>query len=343
MSKLAQKLANDEVYFIAEMSANHGNDLDIALSIVDAAAASGADCLKVQTYKADSMTLDCKSDHFRIDGGLWDGRYLYELYQEASFPWEWHKPVKDRCEELGIDFLSTPFDEKAVDFLCSLGVNAFKIASFELTDIPLLQYAATKGKPMIISTGMGTKDEIREAVNVVRDSGCEEIVLLKCCSEYPAIPDDMNLSTIEDMFEEFRCKVGFSDHSMGYLMDVVAVSVGARIIEKHFCLSREINTPDSSFSMTPSEFEEMVAVVKVAMASIGTPSYGPNAGEEDSLVFRRSIFASRDIAKGERFTPDNIRVVRPSYGAHPRYYKRMLNNFSDRDYRFGDPIVFSGV
>lgn len=326
------------MYFIAEMSANHGNNLDIALQIVDAAAASGANCLKVQTYTADTMTLDCNKESFRIEGGLWGGRYLYELYEEASFPWEWHAPIKERCDELGIDFLSTPFDETAVDFLCDLGVSAFKIASFELTDIPLLRYAASKGKRMIISTGMGSLEEIGEATEAVRGMGNDDIVLLRCCSEYPANYQDMNLASIPDMAQRFNVQIGFSDHSEGYLADVAAAVLGACVIEKHFCLSREIETPDSKFSMTPEEFKEMVQRVNDAISSIGAPCYGAFGEERASLAFRRSIFACRDIAKGDVFSKDNIRVVRPSCGAHPRYYSDLIGKRSDREYAFGDPI-----
>lgn len=339
MGKLAQKLANNEVYFIAEMSANHGNDLERALSIVDAAADAGADCLKVQTYSADSLTIDCDNELFRIEGGLWDGRKLYDLYSEGSLPKEWHLPIKDRCEALGMDFLSTPFDFDAVDFLCELGVNAFKIASFELVDIPLIKYAASKGKPMIMSTGMATVDEIQEAVDAARDTGSDDITLLKCCSEYPANYADMNLSCIPDMAKRFGCKIGFSDHSEGYLADVVAASVGATVIEKHIYIPGT-ETIDSGFSMTPDEYRAMVDNVNLATVALGSPVYGPSDEEIPSLRFRRSIFACEDIHEGEPFTNENIRVIRPSSGAHPRYYDELLGTNADRDYSFGDPIIY---
>ena len=343
MGKMRNKLEEGKPYFIAEMSANHGNDLDMALRIVDAAAESGADCLKVQTYTADSLTLDCDNDYFTITGGLWDGRRLYELYSEASLPYEWHAPIRERCLERGMDFLSTPFDALAVDFLLELGVEAFKIASFELVDIPLLEYAASKGKTMIVSTGMASLEDIQDAIEAIRGMGNNDIVLLRCCSEYPANPADMNLSSIPDMSQRFGCHVGFSDHSMGYLADVVAATLGARVIEKHFCLNRRIKTADSEFSMTPDEFKAMVDSVNTAVNAVGSPCYDPSPKEAASLVFRRSIFACADIAKGESFTRDNIRVVRPGYGAKPKYFKDLLGRFSDREYHFGEPIVWEGL
>ena len=340
MSRLKDALASNRPYYIAEMSANHGNDLAIALRIVDAAAEAGADCLKVQTYTADTLTLDCDNEYFTIKGGLWDGRRLYDLYSDASFPWEWHEPVKARCEEWGLDFLSTPFDAGAVDFLCELGVDAFKIASFELVDIPLLEYAASKGKTMIVSTGMASVEDIEEAVAAIRGAGNQDICLLRCCSEYPADPADMNLASIPDMANRFGCHVGFSDHSMGHLADVAAAVLGARIIEKHLCLGRDIETADSEFSMTPSEYRAMVDAVNAAVDAVGGPCYTPSEKEATSLVFRRSIFAAADIAKGEPFSERNIRVVRPSYGAKPKYYHQMIGRPSDRTYAFGDPIVW---
>lgn len=342
MGKMHDKLAVGKPYFIAEMSANHGNDLDVALRIVDAAAESGADCLKVQTYTANSLTLDCDKEWFRIKGGLWNGRRLYELYSEASLPYEWHASILERCLERGIDFLSTPFDTDAVDFLLDLGVEAFKIASFELVDIPLLEYAASKGKTMIVSTGMASLEDIQDAMDAMQGVGNEDIVLLRCCSEYPANPADMNLSSIPDLAVRFGCHVGFSDHSLGYVADVVAASLGARVIEKHFCLGHDIKTADSDFSMTPKEYRVMVEAVNAAVDAVGAPCYEPSEKEAASLVFRRSIFACSDIAEGESFTPQNIRVVRPGYGAKPKHYESMLGKPSDRAYSFGDPIVWEG-
>lgn len=340
MSRLQEKINADQVYFIAEMSANHANDLDIALKIVEEAAKAGADCLKVQTYTADSLTLDCDADCFMIKGGLWDGQRLYDLYSDASMPWEWHEPIKKKCDEVGLDFLSTPFDEAAVDLLVEMGCDALKIASFELTDLPLLKYAAAKGKTMIMSTGMASIEDIQDAVDAVKSTGNNDIVLLRCCSEYPADPKDMNLASIPDMQKRFGVQVGFSDHSMGYQADVVAAVLGARVIEKHFCLSHEIKTADSEFSMDPDEYGDMVKAVNAAMAAVGMPCYTPSEKEAKSLVFRRSIFASADIKKGENFTKENIRIVRPSNGAKPKYYEELLSRSSDRDYCFGDPIIY---
>ncbi|WP_165043821.1 pseudaminic acid synthase [Adlercreutzia sp. ZJ138] len=340
MSVIHDRLAAGRPYFIAEMSANHGNDLDLALRIVDAAAEAGADCLKVQTYTANSMTLDCDKEWFRIKGGLWDGRRLYELYSEASLPYEWHAPICERCVERGMDFLSTPFDADAVDFLLYLGVDAFKIASFELVDTPLLKYAASKGKTMIVSTGMASLEDIQDAVDAMRSVGNDDIVLLRCCSEYPADLADMNLASIPDMARRFGCHVGFSDHSMGHTADIVAAALGARVIEKHFCLDKDIKTADSAFSMTPAEFRAMVDAVNAAVAAVGTPCYEPSTKEVSNLAFRRSVFACADIAEGESFSLENIRVVRPGYGAKPKYYEEMLGTPADRAYSFGDPIPY---
>lgn len=340
MGRLKDRLAANKPYFIAEMSANHGNDLGLALKIVEAAAEAGADCLKVQTYTADTLTLDCDNEWFRIKGGLWDGKRLYDLYSEASMPWDWHKPLKERCEELGMDFLSTPFDESAVDLLDELGCEAFKIASFELVDTPLIRYAASKGKTMIISTGMASLEDIQDAVDAVRETGNEDIVLLRCCSEYPANPADMNLASIPDMARRFGVPVGFSDHSMGHLADVAAAALGARVIEKHFCLDRGIKTADSEFSMTPAEFRAMVDSVSAAVDAVGEPCYTPSIAESESLVFRRSVFACADIAKGEPLTPANVRIVRPGYGAKPKHYDELIGMRADRAYAFGEPIIY---
>lgn len=337
-----EKIDSGGVYYIAEMSANHGNDLDVALAIVDAASDAGADCLKVQTYTADTLTLDCDKEWFRIKGGLWDNRRLYELYEDASFPWEWHEPVRQRCEECGLDFLSTPFDTTAVDFLAAMGCDTMKIASFELVDIPLIEYAAAHARTLILSTGMAKLEDIYDAVSAARGAGCEDVVLLRCCSEYPAKPTDMNLASIPDMAARFGCHVGFSDHSMGHIADVVAACLGARVIEKHLCLGREIETADSGFSMTPDEYRTMVDTVNAAMVAVGEPCYEPSPAEAANLMFRRSIFATEHIEPGSPFTKQNIRVVRPGYGAKPKYYKQMLGEPSDRSYDFGDPIVWEG-
>ena len=339
---LYQKLTSD-LYFIAEMSANHAGSLNNALEIVRAAKGAGADCLKIQTYTADTMTIDCDDDFFLIKGGLWDGYKLYDLYKEASTPWEWHKAIKDECERVGLDFLSTPFDCTAVDFLEDLGVESYKIASFELVDIPLIEYAASKGKPMILSCGMGSIDEIQDAVDACKRQGNTQIVLLKCTSEYPANPADMNLATIPDMQKRFDIPIGLSDHSMGSLAAVVAVSLGACVIEKHFCLDRSIKNPDSEFSMEPVEFVQMVEDCKTAAIIRGKVSYELTEREKASTIFRRSIFAIEKINKGEAFTSENIRCIRPGFGIAPKHYEMLLSKPSKQEYKTGQPITEEDV
>ncbi len=326
------------VYTIAEMSANHAGRLENALAIVHAARDAGADCLKTQTYTADTLTIDCDSESFRIRGGLWDGRTLYELYREAYTPWEWQPVIKRECDAAGLDFLSTPFDATAVDFLEEMDVSAYKIASFELVDIPLIEYAAGKGKPMILSCGMGSANEIQDAVDACKRAGNEQIVLLKCCSEYPAKYEDMHLATIADMRGRFGLPVGLSDHSMGHPAAVVGVSLGACVIEKHFCLSRAIENPDSAFSMEPDEFAQMVHSVRQAAAIRGTVTYERTPSEQKSLVFRKSIFAVKDIRRGEPFTRENIRVIRPGSGLAPKRWNALLQTKAARDIRRGEPI-----
>lgn len=340
MNKLHAFITEGKPYFIAEMSANHANDLNIALATVEAAARAGADCVKVQTYTADTLTLDCDSPLFRIEDGLWAGSTLHELYSQGSLPWEWHAPIKARCEDLGLEFMSTPFDVSAVDFLLELGCDTLKIASFELVDMPLIEYAAEKGKTIILSTGMASLEEIEEAVNAIRAAGNNNVILLRCCSEYPADTADMNLASIPDMAKRFECPVGFSDHSQGYLADVVAATLGAQVIEKHFCLSKDIESPDASFSMLPEEYAEMVHAVKEAVAAVGIPCYEASSAEASNKIFRRSIFACADIPAGTLFTSDNIRVVRPGYGAKPKYYRELIGQRANRTYRFGDPIAY---
>lgn len=326
------------VYTIAEMSANHAGALENALAIVHAARDAGASCLKIQTYTADTLTIDCDNEYFRVQGGLWDGRKLYELYQQAYTPWDWQPAIKRECENLGLDFLSTPFDTTAVDFLEQMGVTAYKIASFELVDIPLIEYAASKGKPMILSCGMGSIEEIQDAVDACRRVGNEQIILLKCCSEYPANYDDMHLATIADMRERFHLPVGLSDHSMGHLAAVVGVSLGACVIEKHLCLSRAIENPDSAFSMEPDEFREMVLQIRQAFAIRGEATYALTPSEQISTAFRRSIFAVRDIQINEPFTMHNVRVIRPNDGIAPKRMPALLLSRSTRSIIRGEPI-----
>ena len=339
MFHLESKIKNGGVYVIAEMSANHSGKLENALKIVREASRIGADCLKIQTYTADSITIKSDNDYFKIKGGLWDGYTLYDLYQEAGTPYEWHKTIKDECDKLGIDFLSTPFDKNAVDFLESLGVEAYKIASFELVDIPLIEYTASKGKPMIISCGMASKEEIKDAVDACKRVGNDKITLLKCCSDYPANWEDMHLANIEEMKNTFNVNVGLSDHSMGSLASVVAIGKGATVIEKHICLSRKIKNPDSAFSMEIEEFEQLIKDCASAKKIIGNVHFGPSANEEKNLKFRRSLFAVKDIKKGERFTEENVRSIRPSDGIKPKYYSTLLGKTAKRDIPYGTPIL----
>lgn len=335
--KLIGKIKNGEAYIIAEMSANHGGSLDNALEIVRQASEAGADCLKIQTYTADSLTIDCYNEYFKIKGGLWDGYKLYDLYKEAYTPYEWQGLIKEECEKCGIDFLSTPFDRDAVDFLESLGVGAYKIASFELVDIPLIEYTASKGKPMIISTGMGSIEEIQDAVDACRRAGNEQIVLLKCCSEYPAPWADMHLGNIPDMMERFGVPIGLSDHSEGSLGAVVGVALGACVVEKHVKLDG-VESADSRFSMTMDEFAQMVKDVRNVRLIASGPCYDLTEGEKSSTVFRRSLFAVKDIKAGEEFTTENVRSIRPGYGLLPKYYSSLIGKKSKRDIGYGEPL-----
>lgn len=327
------------IYTIAEMSANHAGSIDTALSIVRSAKESGADCLKIQTYTADTLTIDCDNDYFKIKGGLWDGFKLYDLYKEAYMPWEWQEIIKSECDNLGLDFLSTPFDKTSVDFLEKLNIAFYKIASFELVDIPLIEYTASKGKPMIISCGMASEEEIQQALDACYNVGNKQVVLLKCCSEYPANYSDMNIATISDMQSKFKVPVGLSDHSMGSMAAVVAVSLGACVIEKHFCVSRKIKNPDSEFSMEPQEFKQMITDINIANQIRGKVSYDLTEKEKASTVFRRSLFAIKDIKKGEAFTEENVKSIRPSFGLKPVFYKNLLQTNAKRSYQYGDPIL----
>lgn len=338
MFHLHKKIANRQTYIIAEMSANHAGKLENALEIVRQAAKAGADCVKIQTYTADTMTIDCDNEYFQIHGGLWDGYKLYDLYRDAGTPWEWQGRIKQECEACGVDFLSTPFDATAVDFLEGIGCEAYKIASFELVDIPLIEYAASKGKPMVLSCGMGSVEEIQDALDACRKVGNDQVVLLKCCSEYPANWEDMHLNNIPDMIQRFRVPVGLSDHSMGSLAAVVGVSLGACVVEKHVCLSRAIKNPDSEFSMEMREFSQMVRDIRAAEQICGEVRYGPLAGE-GNVVFRRSLFAVRDIRKGEPFTPENVRSIRPGQGLAPKFYPMMLGRNAVRSIQKGEPIT----
>lgn len=338
MFHVFDKINNGGVYIIAEMSANHGRSFETALNIVREAAKAGADCVKIQTYTADSITIDCDNEYFRIHGGLWDGYKLHDLYNDAGTPYEWHKAIKDECEKCGVDFLSTPFDPAAVDFLEELGVEAYKIASFELNDIPLIEYAASKGKPIIMSCGMATPEDIQDAVDACRRVGNDQIVLLKCCSEYPSNWEDMHLGNIPDMRRRFDVHVGLSDHSFGSIGAVVAVSLGAQVIEKHVKIDG-IESADSAFSMTMDEFAQMVKDTNNASLIAKGPDYSLSPKEQLSTVFRRSLFAVKDIEVGDKITTDNVRSVRPSNGIRPKFLKEMLGKKAKTAVKYGQPIT----
>lgn len=327
-------------FIIAEMSGNHNQSLERALQIVEAAAAAGAHALKIQTYTADTMTIDKSDGEFLISdkASLWSGKNLYQLYQEAYTPWEWHEPIFKRCRELGIIGFSTPFDETAVDFLESLNVPMYKIASFENIDLPLIQRVAVTGKPMILSTGMATIAELDEAVHTARSAGCSDITLLKCTSSYPASPEFSNVLTIPHMRQLFNCKVGLSDHTLGIGVAVASVALGAEVIEKHFTLSREEGGVDAAFSLEPDELKALVVESERAYQSLGEVFYGRTEKEKASLQFRRSLYIVKDIEEGERFTPDNLKAIRPGLGLPPKYMDVFLGKVAKRRIARGTPL-----
>lgn len=338
MSQLFNKINNGEVYIIAEMSANHGGNLESALQIVREAAKAGADCVKIQTYTADTITIDCDNEYFLIHGGLWDGYKLHDLYNEAGTPYEWHDAIKKECEKCGVDFLSTPFDTTAVDFLEKLGVDSYKIASFELNDIPLIEYTASKQKPMIMSCGMATPEDIQDAVDACHRVGNNQIVLLKCCSEYPANWEDMHLGNIPDMRNRYGVHVGLSDHSFGSIGAIVAVSLGAQVIEKHVKIEG-VESADSAFSMTMSEFAQMAKDARNAKLIAKGPDYSLSPKESASTVFRRSLFAVKDIEVGDVINTENVRSIRPSNGIAPKNLCKMLGKKATKPIKRGCPIT----
>lgn len=327
-------------YLIAEMSGNHNQSLDRALEIVDAAASSGADAIKLQTYTADTMTLDTHAPGFVIDdpNSLWAGRQLYDLYNEAHTPWDWHGPIMERAASHGMHCFSSPFDDTAVDFLESLGAPAYKIASFEVTDLPLIRKVARTGKPMIVSTGMATVAEIDDAIRTAKAEGNEQIVILKCTSTYPATPQNTNISTIPNMRDTFGVQVGLSDHTMGCGVSVAAVAFGAVLIEKHFTLARADGGVDSSFSMEPEEFRQLRLETERAWQSLGQVTYGGTKAEEKSRAFRRSLYIARDMKAGETLTPETLRIVRPGFGLPPKFYDELLGKAVKRDVTLGTPV-----
>ncbi|MDL2259832.1 pseudaminic acid synthase [Deltaproteobacteria bacterium OttesenSCG-928-K17] len=325
-------------YLVAELSANHNHDLSRAKRLVEAAAAAGADAVKLQTYTADTLTIDCDNDYFRIKGTMWNGRTLHDLYKEAYTPWEWHAPLKELAESLGLDFFSTPFDATAVDFLEELGCSIYKVASFELVDLPLLRKIAATGKPVIMSTGMATLGEIEEAVNVLKNGGAGPLTLLKCTSAYPAPPEAANLRAMTLLAEIFNCTVGLSDHTMGSAAAVAAVALGAKVIEKHFTLDRADGGPDGSFSMEPDEFRRLATDVRTAEKALGRPTFDLGEKERESQAFRRSLFVVEDMKAGETFTERNVRSIRPGDGLHTRHLPEVLTRRAARDIPRGTPL-----
>lgn len=328
---------------IAELSANHNGSIERAESILRAAADAGADAVKLQTYTADTLTIPCDNAYFRIKGTLWEGRTLHDLYQEAHTPWEWTPRLMALAKDLDMDCFSTPFDATSVDFLEKCGVSRYKIASFEVVDIPLLKKVAVTGKPVIMSTGMATLGEIDEAVRTLRDNGSGELTLLKCTSAYPALPEDANLRTIPHLAQAFGCKAGLSDHTMGSAVAVAAVALGATVIEKHFTLSRADGGPDGSFSMEPHEFKQMVQDIRTVEKALGSVCYDLTEKQKESKVFRRSLFVVEDIAAGEPFTEQNVRSIRPGYGLPPKYLPLVLGRIAKYDLSKGTPLAWAYI
>lgn len=331
-------------YIIAELSANHNQDFDQAVKLVEAAQQAGVDAVKLQTYTPDTITIQSDKEYFQIRSGtIWDGRTLHDLYGTAYMPWAWQPKLKEVADELGVHLFSSPFDETAVDFLETMAVPAYKIASFELVDLPLIRRVARTGKPIVMSTGMGTLAEIEEAVQTIRSEGNDQLALLKCTSAYPAPPEEMNLRTIPHLAEAFGAPVGLSDHTLGIAVPIAAVTLGACIIEKHFTLSRDIPGPDSAFSLEPLEFKEMVDAIRVVEKARGKVSYEVTEREQASRVFRRSLFVVKDIEAGEPFTHDNVRSIRPGYGLHSRYLQEILGCKAVQHIERGTPLTWEHV
>jgi len=325
-------------YVIAELSANHNGRLDTAMKIIEEAKKAGADAVKLQTYTADTITLNCDSEEFQIRGGLWDGKTLYQLYQEAHMPWDWHKPLFEHARELGITIFSSPFDNTAVDLLEDLNAPAYKIASFEAVDLPLIKYVASTGKPMIISTGMADAEEIQEAINAAREGGCKELAILHCVSGYPAPAEDYNLRTIPDMIERFNLVTGLSDHTLDNTTAIASVAMGASVIEKHFTLDRNGGGPDDSFSLEPTELAALCKGAMTAWSSLWRVDYGKKASEQGNLKFRRSLYFVKDMQAGDVITPDSIRSVRPGYGLPPKNLGFVLGKAVTTEVKSGTPV-----
>jgi len=332
---------NSPVFIVAELSANHNQSFDIAVKTIKAMKEAGADAVKFQTYTPDTMTIDCDNKYFKINQGtIWDGKTFYELYKEAYTPWEWQPELKKIAEKLGLICFSTPFDKTSVDFLEKMDVSCYKIASFEITDIPLIEYVASKGKPVIISTGIAILGDIKEAINACKNMGNNDIILLKCTSSYPTPYEEINLKTIPDMAKRFKCLVGLSDHTLGISVPIASVAMGARIIEKHFILDRKLGGPDATFSLEPEEFKQMVKSVREVEKALGEVSYRLTEKMKKSRESSRSLFAVKDIKKGEVLTKDNIKSIRPGYGLHPKYLNKILDKKAKISIKKGTPLSF---
>jgi pseudaminic acid synthase len=330
-------------YIVAEMSGNHNHDINRAFKIIEAAKLAGADAVKLQTYRADTITIDHDADEFVVKGGLWDGRRLYDLYEEAHTPWEWHRPILDYAKKLGITVFSSPFDHTAVDFLEELDCPAYKIASPELVDLPLIEKVAKTGKPIVLSTGAATLQEIEDAVGAARAAGANELIVLHCTAAYPAPPEEANLATISELARRFDVVVGLSDHTLGTAVAVLSVGLGASFIEKHFTLSRKDGGVDSAFSLEPRELEELVSAAKVAQSAIGVPTFGSTESEASVLRNRRSLYVVKPIAKGETFTNENVRSIRPANGLPPKHLSSILGARATRNLSFGEPLSFEMI
>lgn len=330
-------------YVIAELSANHNGSLENALKIIEFAKSAGVDAVKLQTYRPDTITLDSTSEQFCIKGGLWDGRTLYELYEQAHMPWEWHKPLFDHARKLEITLFSSPFDVTAIDLLEDLGAPAYKIASFEAIDLPLIRYAASTGKPMIISTGMADQTEISEAIEAAQSAGCRDLAILHCVSGYPAPAEDYNLKTISDMMERFGLVTGLSDHTLDNTTAIASVALGAAIIEKHFTLDRNGGGPDDSFSLEPAEMADLCRDAKTAWFALGRVDYGRKSSEEGNIQFRRSLYFVKDMQPGDVITPDCVRSVRPGYGLAPKYYEDIVGGIMKVASSKNTPVMWEQV
>lgn len=335
---------NKNCFIIAELSANHGGDIEIAKETIKAAKRAGADAIKLQTYTADTITLNVKNDYFKINQGThWDGQFLYDLYKEASLPWEWHKELFELAAQEGLICFSSPFDKTAVDFLEELNNPIYKIASFEITDIPLIEYVASKNKPIIISTGIADLDDIQLAIDTCKNSGNDQITILKCTSAYPALPEDANLLTIQDIKERFNVVSGLSDHTLGIEAPMIAVALGAQVIEKHFILDKKIGGPDAHFSLDEKEFKEMVEAVRRTEKLMGKADYEMTEKKKKSREFSRSLFIVEDVKKGDRITSENMRSIRPGFGLHPKYYNNFIGKTFSETLKKGTPLKKSHI